>query len=97
MACTLLEAGARVCVTRSADPGTQTQQLVNAPSPTEFQIDIRDYAGCERLVNAVCEKFGTLDVLINNAGRGMGLISQTFNTEPALFWRADPAAWRAII
>jgi 3-oxoacyl-[acyl-carrier protein] reductase len=31
-------------------------------------------------------------VLINNVGRGMRLISETFNTFPTKFWHADVAA-----
>jgi 3-oxoacyl-[acyl-carrier protein] reductase len=43
------------------------------------------------------EAFGRIDALINNAGRGMLEISQTFNTEPALFWKADPQGFRNIV
>lgn len=33
-----------------------------------FCADVSDYAQCEEMVNAVKEKFGGLDVLVNNAG-----------------------------
>lgn len=33
-----------------------------------FCTDVSDYAQCEEMVNAVKEKFGGLDVLVNNAG-----------------------------
>ena len=42
-------------------------------------------------------RFGRIDALVNNAGVGMRLVSERFNTEPARFWRTDPQAWRAII
>jgi 3-oxoacyl-[acyl-carrier protein] reductase len=38
-----------------------------------------------------------LDILINNAGRGMKYISEAFMTEPTRFWEADPKAWRMVI
>ena len=33
-----------------------------------IQADVADYAQCEKLVHAVIEKFGHIDVLVNNAG-----------------------------
>jgi 3-oxoacyl-[acyl-carrier protein] reductase len=49
------------------------------------------------VANRCLEAFGRIDALINNAGRGMLEISQTFNTEPALFWKADPQGFRNIV
>jgi len=36
---------------------------------------------------------GRLDVVVNNAGRGMKYISSSFMTEPTRFWEADASAW----
>lgn len=33
-----------------------------------FACDVSDYAACEQMVKAVKEKFGSIDVLVNNAG-----------------------------
>jgi NAD(P)-dependent dehydrogenase (short-subunit alcohol dehydrogenase family) len=52
---------------------------------------------CERVVEAALTRFGSLDVLVNNAGRGMKYISEAFMTEPTHFWEADPNAWRLVI
>ena len=41
--------------------------------------------------------FGRIDVLVNNAGRGMRYVSATFFTRPTRFWEADPEAWRMVI
>lgn len=41
--------------------------------------------------------FGRLDVLVNNAGRGMKYVSPHFLTEPTRFWETDPAVWRLVI
>ena len=38
-----------------------------------------------------------LDVLVNNAGRGMKYVSARFMTEPTKFWDADPEVWRMVI
>ena len=59
--------------------------------------DVADYAACEKAVAATVSAFGRVDVLVNNAGLGMRLISQTFNVEPTKFWEASPEAWRRIV
>ncbi|MCL2037170.1 MAG: beta-ketoacyl-ACP reductase [Oscillospiraceae bacterium] len=41
---------------------------VNDISGVEFAADVSDYTACEELVKAVKEKFGSIDVLVNNAG-----------------------------
>jgi 3-oxoacyl-[acyl-carrier protein] reductase len=48
-------------------------------------------------VELALTRFGSLDILINNAGRGMKYISEAFMTEPTRFWEADPKAWRMVI
>ncbi|MGB6120039.1 MAG: SDR family oxidoreductase [Mesorhizobium sp.] len=59
--------------------------------------DVADYAACEMAVADTVAAFGRVDVLVNNAGLGMRLISQSFNVEPTKFWQAAPDAWRRII
>ncbi|MFP6773492.1 MAG: SDR family oxidoreductase, partial [Alphaproteobacteria bacterium] len=62
-----------------------------------LQGDVADWSDCQRVVAETQARFGSVDVLINNAGRGMRLISETFNTVPTKFWQADVAAWKEII
>ncbi len=45
----------------------------------------------------VVERYGRLDVLVNNAGRGMKYVSERFMTEPTRFWEVEPATWRMVI
>ncbi|HWK68962.1 MAG TPA: SDR family oxidoreductase [Rhizobiaceae bacterium] len=59
--------------------------------------DVADYAACEAAVARAIAVFGRVDVLINNAGLGMRLISERFNTEPTKFWEASPQSWRRIV
>jgi len=43
-----------------------------------FQGDVTDISDCKRIVEAVCEKYHHLDILINNAGMSMrGLFEET--------------------
>jgi 3-oxoacyl-[acyl-carrier protein] reductase len=91
--------GARVVVTAARErkeidavvsPGRSDQALA-------LLADVTDPRACERVVTETVARFGRLDVLVNNAGRGMKYISPHFLTEPARFWEADPGAWRMVI
>ncbi len=42
-------------------------------------------------------RFGRIDILINNAGRGPGEISDTFHQQAPNFWDAEPEAWTEIV
>jgi len=91
--------GARVVVTA----GRQQQEIdafaaLRGPDHVlALLADVTDPRACERVVAATVARFGKLDVLVNNAGRGMKYISARFLTEAARFWEADPEAWRMVI
>ena len=59
--------------------------------------DVTKEADCGRVVATAIERFGRLDVLVNNAGRGMKYVSENFMTEPTRFWETSPDAWRLVI
>ncbi len=52
---------------------------------------------CQMVVAAALAAFGRLDVLVNNAGRGMKYVSEGFLTEPPRFWTIDPDIYRMVI
>ena len=59
--------------------------------------DVTDSAACDRAVAAAVGAFGGVDVLANNAGRGMKYVSPRFLDEPTRFWEIDPETWRLVI
>ncbi|WP_051294475.1 SDR family NAD(P)-dependent oxidoreductase [Gemmobacter nectariphilus] len=99
MALDLAEAGARVVLTASADSPDWQDTLAGIGPDRALGIiaDAANPAEAERVVAEAEARFGRVDVLVNNAGRGMRLISETFNTVPTRFWEARPEDWRAII
>jgi 3-oxoacyl-[acyl-carrier protein] reductase len=59
--------------------------------------NVSNFKSCESPVQATLERFGDLHALVNNAGQGMRLISETFNTKPVPFWEIDADHWRSIM
>ena len=59
--------------------------------------DVTDYRACENVTSEAITHFGRIDVLVNNAGRGMKYVSPTFMTEPARFWEIAPETWKLVI
>ena len=59
--------------------------------------DIRDPDACAKIVADTASEFGGVDVMVNNAGVGMLLVSDTFNRTPTKFWDVKPETWAQII
>jgi len=103
MALELVAAGARVVIT-GAQAGAElratvaeAEALAGPGRMMGLQADVRIPADCARVIEDAAIAFGPVSVLINNAGRGMRLVSETFNTTPTKFWETDPAIWREIV
>lgn len=62
-----------------------------------LQADVTDDRDVQRLVDRALAIRGRIDVLVNNAARGMRFVNERFMTEPQPFWEADPDAWRLVI
>ncbi len=59
--------------------------------------DVTDPRACEGVVFETINRFGRVDILVTNAGRGMKYVSPDFMTTPTRFWEAEPAAWKMVI
>ena len=59
--------------------------------------DVTNPEACEQVVDQTIQRFGHIDILVNNAARGMKYVSAAFLTEPTRFWEVAPATWRMII
>ena len=74
MARSLARAGADVCIAaRTPDQLEAAAAFLRDESgrePLAVAADVRESADCERLIAATVERFGKLDVLVNNAGIG---------------------------
>lgn len=103
MALELAAQGAKVIVTgTSASEAMRETVAMAAGIAGEGRVlgiaaDVSDFAACERVLKFTLENFGGLHVLVNNAGQGMRLISETFNTRPVRFWEIEPQHWHSIV
>ncbi|MFE3825201.1 SDR family oxidoreductase [Streptomyces sp. NPDC059092] len=93
------EAGARVvAVDRDGDGAARTAELagqIGAPDAWSETVDVGDGPAMERLAAKVATEYGTVDVLVNNAGIGL---SGAFLDTTAEEWKSvlDTHLWGVI-
>jgi len=103
LALALAEAGARVIVSAARETGEieavaeEAERRFGERRIVPVLADVTREDDCVRLVAVATDRLGRLDVLINNAGRGMKYVSETFITEPSRFWDVAPETWRMVI
>ena len=103
MALALAGAGSKLCITATSNSDALDQtareltELAESGHIHKVTADVTSEVDVERTVTACLQHFGRIDVLINNAGRGMRLVSETFNTKPTKFWECPAPAWSRIV
>lgn len=99
MALGLSRAGFRVAIT-AARNRAELEAVAREAKPGQVYPVISDASrasDCAALIREVEEQLGPVDVLVNNAGRGMRYVSERFMVEPTRFWETDPETWRMVI
>ncbi|MGX1099495.1 SDR family NAD(P)-dependent oxidoreductase [Amorphus sp. MBR-141] len=103
MALELAEDGATVALAGSRDSqalrdtAAEAAALADGGETLTVTGDVGDPGACRAMVDQVLGALGRIDVLVNNAGLGMRVISERFNVEPTRFWEIEPTKWRAIV
>jgi NAD(P)-dependent dehydrogenase (short-subunit alcohol dehydrogenase family) len=88
--------GARVVVT-AARQRREIETVASKIGGTAVLADVSDRGTVQGLVDSVVADFGAIDILVNNAARGMKFVNERFMIEPMPFWEADPDAWRMVV
>jgi NAD(P)-dependent dehydrogenase (short-subunit alcohol dehydrogenase family) len=88
-----------ISVARNLDEAEEVAaQSASLPGTIEaVQADVTVRTDVDALVQRALATTGRIDVLVNNAARGMRFVNEQFMTEPQPFWEADPEAWRMVI
>lgn len=92
----LLGAGAHVVAADVSGPGLATlAQDMAAPEGqlTTDRLDISSEADCSAIVAAIEQRRGSLDILVNNAAVGMGLIRDDHMTDLVRIEEIEPETW----
>jgi NAD(P)-dependent dehydrogenase (short-subunit alcohol dehydrogenase family) len=103
MALGLARAGANVVITalrnrREIDAVAEEAAQIPAGGAVRAMLaDAANEANCQRVVNETVHEFGSVHILVNNAGRGMRFVSEKFFDTPTKFWETDPAIWQMIV
>ncbi len=81
------EHGARVAIFDIDQKAAEAAARGLGPDHLGLVCDVTDLAACKRAAAEAIERFGKIDVLINNAGI----------TQPVKFMEIDQASWRRVI
>ncbi len=96
IAIALAHEGARVVVT-AARESAEIEDVASRIGGRAYLSDVASREDSARLVERVVGELGNIDILVNNAARGMKYVNAAFMTEPRPFWEADPDAWQSVI
>ncbi|WP_237481390.1 SDR family NAD(P)-dependent oxidoreductase [Lichenibacterium dinghuense] len=99
MALGLAAAGVRVVATAARSLAEVESVAAEGPDGAILPVlaDVTKAQDCAATVATALARFGRLDVLVNNAGRGMRLVSDDFLARPTRFWEVEPTVWRDIV
>jgi 3-oxoacyl-[acyl-carrier protein] reductase len=90
------ENGAEVIITAAVHKD-EIEKIASKINGTAVLADITNHEEVKNLVDLVLKEFGRIDILVNNAARGMLFVNKSFMTEPKPFWEADPENWQMVI
>ncbi len=94
-----LQEGAKVSITAAREQAELDQFAKQDWSERVLArlSDVTNPEACEQVVDQTIRRFGHVDILVNNAARGMKYVSAAFLTEPTRFWETEPSVWRMIV
>jgi NAD(P)-dependent dehydrogenase (short-subunit alcohol dehydrogenase family) len=97
MAAALVRAGARVAISGRHRSRAEEVAAELGPAAIGLGLDVREEASVEPGVDAVYDRLGGLDMLVNNAGLGMRSVNPRFMSDPQPFWEVPVQGFRDVL
>lgn len=97
MARALALAGARVAVTSRRLERAQATAGELGVGAVGVELDVRDAGSVSAAVDRTYGMLGGLEVVVSNAGIGMGTVNPRFMIEPQPLWEVPPTGFRDVL
>jgi len=97
MAEALVNAGATVAVTSRSRASAEAAAGQLGGTAIGLESDVRDERSVAEAVDTVVDRFGGIDLLVNNAGFGMRTVNARFPAYAQPFWEVDPQAFQDVL
>ncbi len=100
MADALLRAGAHVAVAARRTPrldAAVSRWRDEGLDAVPLALDVRDPASAHAASVEITERWGRLDLLVNNAGIGMRTVNPRFMVDPQPFWHVSPDGFAGVV
>jgi gluconate 5-dehydrogenase len=97
MADALVHAGAAVAVTSRSPQRAEAAARQLGGAAFGLAADVRDERSVRHAIDAVVDRCGGIDLLVNNAGIGMRTVNPRFLVDAQPFWEVDPHGFRDVI
>jgi gluconate 5-dehydrogenase len=83
----------------NADLAQSVAEKITADGGSAFAVtvDVSDPGSAQAMAAATVERFGGIDLLVNNAGIGMRTINPRFLSDPQPFWEVPPDGFRNVL
>ncbi len=103
MALGLVSEGAKVAITASREgqeldqTAKECKKIGGEDCVLTIQADVSDYSKCKVAVEKVMNQWGSINILINNAGRGMTYVDKDFVKNRPKLWDIQTESWKMIV
>lgn len=91
-----VQAGAQVLITAARSYEELERSAIEIGAWSQI-ADVTHDTDVALVVETALKEFGHIDILVNNAARGMRMINERYLTDPLPFWQVDPDDWRTLI
>jgi len=92
----LAKEGAKVVVT-AAQNKPEIEEVAKNINGLAIKGDVTNIDDVTYIVNTTISTYGKIDILVNNAARGMKFVNEKFMTEWRPFWEAEFEKWKLVI